>query len=237
MEQNFKSILIHSNNLRRVQLYDNTYNFIDEECNLLSKENFKDVYTFKEGFAIVHLLDNTYNFIDNKCNLLSKQNFEYVYFFNGGFAGVQLSEDNWNYIDTKGNLLSKQNFKYAYSFNEGFAIVKLSDDNNYYIDKDLNFYNYISKTPIPNPFEKELNNINELKINYSTINNIYLIQNPTQEDISSYQKAIINLKQLFPNNNAQLKLDLNNNILELINFDYITIFHFGYQLAIIQNTK
>jgi hypothetical protein len=71
---------------------------------------------------------------------------------------VKLSDNTYNFIDKQGNIISKQNFKWFGGFNEGFAGVQLSDDIWYYIDKTLNFYDYKTKTPVPNPFEKELNN-------------------------------------------------------------------------------
>jgi uncharacterized protein YaaR (DUF327 family) len=124
----------------RVKLSEDSYNFIDKQGNLLSKEqNFKDVYSFKEGFAVVLLSDGTYNFLDKEGNFLSKQNFEWVNNFNNGFARVKLSEDSYNFIDKQGNLLSKeQNFKDVYSFEKGFAMVELSQDNWNYIDKQGN---------------------------------------------------------------------------------------------------
>jgi hypothetical protein len=156
-KQNFKYVDKFEEGFAEVELSDGTYNFIDEQGNLLSKQNFKRVGYFHEGFAKVKLSDDSYNFIDTKGNLLSKQNFKYAYSFNEGFAIVKFSHDSYNFIDTKGNLLSKQNFDWAYSFDRGFAEVKLSDGSWYYIDKDLNFYDSKTKPPVPNPFEKELN--------------------------------------------------------------------------------
>jgi hypothetical protein len=141
-----------------VELSDYTYNFIDKQGNLLSKQNFEWVYPFQDGFAMVRLSDGTYNFLDRQGNLLSKeQNFKYANSFNEGFARVNLSDGTYNFVDERGNLLSKQNFKYAGDFEDGFAMVQLSNSKMYYIDKDLNFYDYRTKTPVPSPFEKELN--------------------------------------------------------------------------------
>jgi hypothetical protein len=86
--------------LARVQLSEDTFNFVDEQGNLLSKQNFNWVYSFGEGFALIKLSDDTWNFIDKQGNLLSKQNFKDAYHFYEGFAEVELS-DNTRYLIDK----------------------------------------------------------------------------------------------------------------------------------------
>jgi hypothetical protein len=134
------------------------------------KQNFKWIDDFIDSLAKVELSDGTYNFIDRQDNLLSRQNFKDVYDFEEGFALVELSDDNWNYIDIKGNLLSKQNFEWVDAFEDGFAEVKLLDGDEYYIDKDLNFYDYRTKTPVPNPFNYT-QKLNNMKQNFKRIGN------------------------------------------------------------------
>lgn len=92
-----------------------------------------------------------------------KKNINSIDDYYEGLARVKLSDDNWNFIDTKGNLLSDNNFKLVDNFetydffHKALAVVQLSDGTWYFIDKDLNFYDTNTKTPVPNPFEKELN--------------------------------------------------------------------------------
>jgi hypothetical protein len=87
------------NGVAQVKLSDDTFNYIDKQGNLLSKQNFKRVYDFEEGFGLVQLSKDNWNYIDTKGNLLSKQNFKRVSFFNDGFAVVQLSDNKRYYID------------------------------------------------------------------------------------------------------------------------------------------
>ena len=99
MKQNFEWVDDFKEGFAKVQLLDNTYNFIDRHGNLLSKQNFKWVYDFQDDFARVKLSDGTYNLLDRHGNLLSKQNFKWVGDFEDGFTIVQLLNGTWYCID------------------------------------------------------------------------------------------------------------------------------------------
>ena len=133
----FDYISDFKNSFARVSL-NKKWNFIDLDCNLLSKQWLDWIDNFDEnGIARVRL-NNKHNFIGVNCNLLSKQWFDYISDFVNGFARVELN-NKWNLIDINCNLLSQQWFDNVSDFNEnGFAKVKLNDKWNL-IDTNGNF--------------------------------------------------------------------------------------------------
>src|SRR5574344_484032 len=117
----------------------NKFNFIDENCNYLSKQWFDYVYNFDDGFARAEL-ENKWNFLNTEGNYLSKQWFDSIYDFNNGFAIVKL-ENKRNFINKEGNYLSNEWFDYVDDFYDGFARVQLENKWNF-INKEGN---YLSK--------------------------------------------------------------------------------------------
>ena len=149
------------NGLAKVELNDKR-NFIDTNCNLLSKQWFDEIENFdRNGFAIVKL-NNKYNFIDVNGKLVSQQWFDNIHDFDeNGIAIVELN-NKYNFIDVNGKLVSQQWFDYVCKFDENsIAIVKLNDKWNL-IDTNGNFlsqqwFDWISN--FENGFSRiELNN-------------------------------------------------------------------------------
>ena len=115
---------------------DCRYNYIDEQCNILSSQWFDNCHNFYEGFARVELNDR-WNHIDKQGNIISRQWFDYCWSFDEGFARVYLN-DKYNFIDKQGNLLSDQWFDNCGDFHDGFAAIKLNDRMNF-IDEQGNY--------------------------------------------------------------------------------------------------
>ena len=114
------------NGLAKVEL-NNKWNFIDVNCNLLSKQWFYIVYDFNEYDISKVKLNNKWNFIDTNGNLLSQQWFDNVYNFNEYGISIVVLNKKCNLIDTNGNLLSQQWFDNIFSFNKnGIAQVELN---------------------------------------------------------------------------------------------------------------
>ena len=113
------------------------WNFIDTNCNFLSKQWFDCVYNFdKNGFARVRL-NNKYNLIDVNGKLVYQQWFDWIDNFDEyGIAKVRLN-NKYNFIDVNGNLFSKQWFDYIYGFENGFSKVELNNKWNF-IDVNCN---------------------------------------------------------------------------------------------------
>ena len=88
-----------------------------------------------------------------------KDVFDSVEEFVNGFAKVRLN-DKYSFINTNGNLIGDGNmwFDGVGGFNSGFAQVVLND-RWYLMDTKLQFYDYKTEQPIPNPFK----NTNESK--------------------------------------------------------------------------
>ena len=148
------------NGLAKVEL-NNKWNFIDVNCNLLSKQWFDYISYFENGFAKV-MLNNKYNFIDVNCNLLSKQWFYIVYDFNEYDISKVKLNNKWNFIDTNGNLLSQQWFDNVYNFNEyGISIVVLNKKCNL-IDTNGNL---LSQQWFDNIFSFNKNGIAQVELN------------------------------------------------------------------------
>ena len=137
------------------------FNFVDTNCNFLSKQWFDCVYNFdKNGFARVRL-NNKYNLIDVNGKLVYQQWFDWIDNFDEyGIAKVRLN-NKYNLIDVNGNLFSKQWFDYIYGFENGFSKVELNNKWNF-IDVNCNL---LSKQWFDNIYSFNKNSLALVELN------------------------------------------------------------------------
>ena len=107
------------------------FNFVDTNCNFLSKQWFDCVYNFdKNGFARVRL-NNKYNLIDVNGKLVYQQWFDWIDNFNEYGISIVVLNKQCNFIGVNGNLLSQQWFDWIDNFDEyGIAKVRLNNKYN-----------------------------------------------------------------------------------------------------------
>ena len=162
------------NGFAKVNL-DNKWSYIDTNGKLIGDGNmwFDGIINFNDGFAAVSR-NNKWSYIDTNGKLIYDGNmwFDDALNFNDGFAAVSRN-NKWSYIDTNGKLIGNGNmwFDYVLPFESGFAPIRLNDKW-LYIDTNGNFYDDVTKQPIPNPF-KQNNNENTMKNKNTLLNEIY----------------------------------------------------------------
>ena len=113
-EDVFEKVYPFCEGFARVKL-NGKWNFIDEDCTILSKTWFDNAGDFQESFAKVYLNDQV-NFIDTKGNIISKTWVDYAFPFKEGFAEVELNGKYNYYIDTEGRLYDKNKQQITESF-------------------------------------------------------------------------------------------------------------------------
>jgi len=135
---------------RLIEYKDHTYNFVDKDLKILTKDKFKKAKNFENEFAGVQFEDETWNFIDKEGKILSKENFLYVYDFENGFARVEFEDETWNFIDKNSNFLLKKNacdiihlndYSYPEENIEHFVYKVIYNDNEIvFVDEKYNIY-------------------------------------------------------------------------------------------------
>ena len=191
------------------------FNFVDTNCNFLSKQWFDCVYNFdKNGFARVRL-NNKYNLIDVNGKLVYQQWFDWIDNFNEYGISIVVLNKQCNFIGVNGNLLSKQWFDWIDNFDEyGIAKVRLNNKYNL-IDVNGNlfskqWFDYIYG--FENGFSKvELNN----KWNFIDVN-CNLLSKQWFDNIYSFNKNGLALVEL---NNKWNFIDTNGKLLSKQWFD------------------
>ena len=100
--------------------YNQRYNFIDKQGNLLSDTWFNDCDNFSDDnpeYPVVVRLNGKMNYLQRNGKLLLDQWYDYTASFNDDFGLVALFEvgigNKFNYVDIRGNFLSKIWFSYA----------------------------------------------------------------------------------------------------------------------------
>ena len=202
------------NGLAIVELNDK-WNFIDTNCNFLSKQWFDCVYNFdKNGFARVRL-NNKYNLIDVNGKLVYQQWFDWIDNFNEYGISIVVLNKQCNLIGVNGNLLSQQWFDWIDNFDEyGIAKVRLNNKYNFInVNGNLfskQWFDYIYG--FENGFSKvELNN----KWNFIDVN-CNLLSKQWFDNIYSFNKNGLALVEL---NNKWNLIDTNGKLLSKQWFD------------------
>ena len=204
------------NGIAKVELNDK-WNFIDVNCNLLSKQWFDWINNFNENGISIVVLNDKCNVIDTNGNLLYKQWFDKAFDFNEYGISIVVLNDKWNFIDTNGNLLYKQWFDWILNFVNGIAKVRLNNKWNF-IDTNGNF---LSKQWFDNIYSFDSYGIAQVtlngKCNFIDVNGNFLskkwFDNYIYEFKNGFARVTLNDKYNF--------IDTNGNLLSKRWFDYL----------------
>ena len=104
-EQVFYRLDNFKDGLARVQRANGDWNFIGEDCKLLSNEWFKYVDYFKNRIARVQRGDKKCNYINKKGKIISDEWFNRVFEFKDGYANVERTNGEMCKIDKQGKIV------------------------------------------------------------------------------------------------------------------------------------